>query len=271
MHDHLDIVVGDFGRPGTLRYLEAFSRFERKLVTSRLPAGVSFFDEHRHVQMVVLCQLRQIKRLILEPYFRDGRPLDEGILIGTSTGTPVAEIVPPLAELLAQHIRLAHEQGARRVRIVFPCNTIGQLAKPLEQALAQILAGHDRTEIELAPMQPQVAGVLQVKGLRSVRVLGTPACVQTYHQILQKAGSPIEVIENSMELVQAYETCIEDAIRGDEPDDQALAVVLASIGNKDEEPVPVLEACTDVSLGVGLDALEIYAEQLVNAAYTEAD
>ncbi len=48
-------------------------------------------------------------------------------------------------------------------------------------------------------------------------------------------------------------------------------MVLASIGGKDQEPVAVLEACTDVSLGVGLDALEIYAERLVNAAYTETE
>ncbi len=46
---------------------------------------------------------------------------------------------------------------------------------------------------------------------------------------------------------------------------------LPSLGSRDQEPAAVLEACTDVSLGLGLDALEIYAEQLVNAAYTEAE
>ncbi len=192
------------------------------------------------------------------------------ILIGTSTGTPVVAIVPALAELLAEHIRLAREQGTGRVRIVFPCNTIGQLAEPLEQALSKTVAGDDRTEVEVVPMQPQVAGELEERGLRSVRVLGTPASWQTYHQILKNTDSPIEVLENSMELVQAYETCIEDAIRGDQPDDQALALLLASLGSTDQEPVTVLEACTDVSLGVGLDALEIYAERLVNAAYAKS-
>lgn len=265
MNQQLDIVVGDFGRPGTLRYLRAFSERERELIAARLGPDRPFFDEHRRVQLTVLCQLGYIKQRILAPYFRDGLPLDEGVMVGTSSGAPVSEIVPELAVLLAEHVRVAHGQGARRIRVVFPCNTLGLLAEPLEQALDQHLSEDE--PVAIAPMQPVVAKVLRERGLRSVRVLGTPGSVSAYRQALQRSDPAIAVLDNPDELVRAYEQCIADAIRGDPPDDVALGTVISHLGNRREIPTVVLEACTDVCLGLGHDALEIYANQLAHEAY----
>ncbi|MBW2258397.1 MAG: hypothetical protein JRI25_27910, partial [Deltaproteobacteria bacterium] len=111
MSAHMDIVVGDFGRPGTLRYLEAFSKRERELIVSRLPPGEPFFDEHRQVQLTVLCQLPRIKAQLLEPYLQGRLPFDDGVLVGSAHGAPIEAILPQLASLLADHILLARNQG----------------------------------------------------------------------------------------------------------------------------------------------------------------
>jgi aspartate/glutamate racemase len=263
----MDIVVGDFGRPGTLRYLEAFSERERELIVSRLPPGEPFYDEHRQVQLTVLCQLPRIKRQLLEPYLRQRRPFDDGVLVGSANGAPIETVVPELASLLADHILLAHGQGARRVRVVIPCNTWGRATGILERALGERLPEH--AEVEVAQMQRFVTRGLAGRGPRSVLVLGTPNSVEAYAEALGKADPPVMVPDNPPELTTAYERCISDVVAGDLPDGNALEVVRTRAAAHRGEGREVLEACTDLSLGVGLDALEIYAAQLVLDAYGE--
>lgn len=270
MSELMDIVVGDFGRPGTLRYLEVFSARERELVVSRLPAGAQFLDEHRRVQLTVLCQSRIIKRQILEAYERDGRAIDRGVLVGTSTGTPVTEIVPTLSELLREQIRVAAGQGARTIRIVIPCNTLGSIAGPLQGELRSALADRG-IEVKVEPMQPLVGADLRARGARSVRVLGTPGSVASYRDLLESGQPSIEVLANPDELTDAYERCIGDAIRGHRPEPSALEVVRGFAAEQAGAGREVLEACTDVRLDVGLDALEIYADRLMRDAYGAAE
>lgn len=262
----LDIVVGDFGRPGTLRYLEAFSARERELITSRLPDGEEFLDEHRRVQLTVLCQLRFVKRRIFEAYARERRAIDREMMVGTSYGTPVTEIVPTLGGLLRQHVLVAAEQGARLIRIVIPCNTLGVIADALRDELGAGAAGTGAV-VRVEPMQPLIGADLLERGTESVLVLGTPGSVAAYREVLADTRPAIEVLDNSAELTTAYERCINDAIQGARPDPPAFAAVREAAARQTDAGRAVLEACTDVSLGVGLDALEIYADRLARAAY----
>jgi hypothetical protein len=255
----MDIVVGDFGRPGTLRYLQAFSDRERELITAELPAEAEFLDEHRLVQLTVLGQLRVVKRDILAPFLERGRPLDASVMVGTSIGASVEAIVPRLGALLGDQLTVAAKHGVGRVRVVIPCNTLGPVAEPLERAL-QDPATELGLDLGIAPMPPLVAAELRDRGSGPVRVLGTPSSVAAYR-------AELDVLDNPEELTRAYERCINDAIRGVAPTPAALEVVQRYTAAQDVAGGAVLEACTDVNLDVGLDALEIYAARLAREAY----
>jgi len=264
--DHmLDIVVGDFGRPGTLRYLRVFSDFEREAVSPGLPPGVPFMDEHRRVQLVVLCQLRCVKREILERFAAEGRVVDETVLVGTSFGPSTGEIVDRLGRLLEQHARVARENGAIRIRAVIPCNTLGTIGDALAEDLFR--RGPPASEVEPAPMQPYVARALVRRGVGRVQVLGTPGSVSAYDEAMAEGGLPLELEPTPRELVDAYESCIVAAIRGDAGEGGALARLREASARAADAGIATLEGCTDLALGVGLDALELYAAELVREAY----
>jgi hypothetical protein len=266
----MDIVIGDFGRPGTLRYLEAFSARERELIASSLPDGDEFLDEHRRVQLTVLCQLRIVKRTIFDAYEREGRAIDREMMVGTSFGTPVAEIVPTLAEVLRRQVGLAAGQGVRAIRVVIPCNTLGVIAAELRGELGGEAASRG-VALRVEPMQPLVGADLRDRGIGSVLVLGTPGSVAAYRRMLAEIRPVISVLDNPAELTDAYERCINDAIRGERPRPAAFSLVRAHAERQLATGGEVLEACTDVSLGIGSDALQIYANRLAYDAYSDVD
>lgn len=76
----MDLVAGDFGRTGTLRCLQIFSDLER--------------------------------------FAAEGRPVDEGVLVGTRQGPSTEDIVERLGELLAQ------QASARGVTTLEACSDL---------------------------------------------------------------------------------------------------------------------------------------------------
>ncbi|MFO8071936.1 MAG: hypothetical protein R6V85_08675 [Polyangia bacterium] len=267
MEHILDIVVGDFGRPGTLRYLRAFSDLEREAISPGLPPGVPFMDEHRRVQLVVLCQLRHVKREILERFVAEGRAVDETVLVGTSFGPSTVEIVDRLGELLEQHARLARENGAGRIRAVIPCNTLGTIGEALQENLQR--RGPPAADLEPAPMQPYVARALVQGGAERALVLGTPGSVAAYEEAIEALDLPLELERAPRELLASYESCIVAAIRGESGKGEALTRLRDASAEAADAGIPTLEACTDLSLGVGFDALDLYAAELVRQAYPD--
>jgi hypothetical protein len=237
-------------------------------VQAHLPPGLPFMDEHRRVQLTVLCQLRIIKRDILERFATEGRPVDATVLVGTRQGPDTGEIVERLGELLAQQAALAVGNGAQRIRAVIPCNTLGTMVEALGCDLAA--RGEPAVRIDLQAMQPLVLRALQRQGVGRLRVLGTPSSVAAYRAVLA-AGQPGPALEDTPEeQVAAYEACIVAAIQGlDYP-----AAQLTSLHRAAEHArglgVTTLEACTDLVLGLGHDALEIYAAELVGQIYPSA-
>ena len=93
-----------------------------------------------------------------------------------------------------------------------------------------------------------------------MRVLGTLSSVAAYR-------TELDVLDNPDDLTVSYERCINDSVRGVAPDPAALEVVRRYVAEQDATGGVVLEACTDVKLDVGLDALEIYAARLAREVY----
>jgi len=263
----MDIVVGDFGRPGTLRYLRAFSERERATILPGLPPGVPFMDEHRRVQLVVLCQLRYIKREILSRFAAEGRVVDETVLVGTSFGPRTSEIVARLGELLDRHARIAHENGAERMRAVIPCNTLGTIADGLAADLER--RGPPASHVEVTTMQPSVLRALERRGAERLLVLGTPGSVAAYGDAIGEVGLALE--PTPVDLIEAYESCIVAAIRGEPGSPDALEQLRRAAREAEQEGIATLEACTDLSLGVGLDALDLFSTEMVRDAYVTVE
>jgi aspartate/glutamate racemase len=116
-------------------------------------------------------------------------------------------------------------------------------------------------------MQPLVLKALRRQGAKSVRVLGTPDSIQAYQSALTADDPDLTLEETPEDQVAAYEACIVAAIQGQEVPAAQLASLRKVTEQAKARSVSTLEACTDLVLGLGHDALALYAEALVEQVY----
>ncbi|HEX8337271.1 MAG TPA: hypothetical protein VF621_11120 [Pyrinomonadaceae bacterium] len=284
MFEH-HLIVGDFGREGTLRYFSEFSRAEREVVSASLSAP--FFDEHRRVRYSIVGLLRDIKKEFIAEYGRAGRPLDEGVLVGVRGGLKTDDILDSLVGCLAPWFLLALTSGASRVKVIVPCNTLAPLLSTLEESLRDLdrLKHHLRrggaqpaahawelfeataeraagVAVSAPSIMAAVVDELEASPPARLAVFGTDIALACYREELRRRKLDTEVIDYSE--VAHY---------------QAAQVINASVGGVTQLPclaheaadgLTVLSACTDVGIDGALDSTLIFARRMAAAAYEVA-
>ncbi|MDH3401984.1 MAG: hypothetical protein OES32_00780 [Acidobacteriota bacterium] len=265
-----DLIVGDFGRRATLRYLAAFSDAERRILEQRL-AGQPFFDEYRTVRYTVLGLLPDLKAEELATYARAGRALDSGILVGVGGGLTAAEMGRRISEALAPWIETIRGTAVARVRVIIPCNSLCEAGKVLRNAVAtgpgNVPPGeesppHDRPAgeppIEVFTVPEVVTAVLARDPPPYLALFATPAAFRAYEKEFasRDLATRLRLSRRSREDVSLERLMA--AVRGRKP------------GARPAATGDLLCACTDVQIPGALDALEIFASFLARDAYCEA-
>nr|QEO74325.1 hypothetical protein [uncultured bacterium] len=281
MFEH-HLIVGDFGREGTLRYFNEFSRAEREHLAASLSAP--FFDEHRRVRYSIVGLLRDIKKQFIAEYERSGRPLDEGVLVGVRGGLRNDDILDALVGCLAPWFLLALSSGAGRVKVIVPCNTLAPLLGTLEHSLRdfgrikdhlrrsgthlpaevwelfEALADKSAGIPVSAPTMPvAVVDELEASPPARLAIFGTDIALDCYRQEIRKRNLDIEVVDYA-EVTHCT----------------SAQVINASVGGRSRVPnlapgaadgLAVLSACTDVEIEGALDSTAIFARRMAAAAY----
>lgn len=283
-HSTLDIVVGDFGRSATLRYLETFSRVEEALISGTLPEGRGFHDAYRQVQITLLCHGSHSMGRLFSPHLREGRLLDESALQETSSRESMETILPAIASQVAMEATRALGAGHREVRVVLPSSSLGLIADTLGSALkgllvdpvmdgpASVMGGFQderasRGKVEPVSIQSMVARRLSREGCRGAYVLGGREVVESFAGALRSSRPLVPFAPASRQIQDAYLDCCRTYRRGASLEEGPAGTVRRFVAEAKREQLEVLETDADLWLGFGQDVVRTYALELVQDAY----
>jgi hypothetical protein len=289
--DRADVVVlGDFGRDAGIRFCAAIATHERDRIASQLPGGAVFFDEYRRLAMTLVGDVRYVKA----PWLEAAREwLDGRILVGFPDGLTIEQVVPRLAGLALAAMAGPAGRGAREITLALPCNTLA----PAAWALGEMLGAPESLEATLARAQVTLdeAGAVSLRALgRGLRVdvptvpeavlgslddsvetllpLGTTGIAALYREAAARCQSRVRVVDPEPDWQRSALLAISAAVAGERSaGHDALSRIDRAAREVYGESLVVVEACTDLDFGVGLDSNGVFARSIVEMAYRGTD
>jgi hypothetical protein len=280
-----DVVVSDFGREAALNYLRAVSIKEREIISAVLnQEGRPFFDEYRHIMFSVVADIAYLKKQAIAHCVAENAYLTEDVLIGVGPSPMPGDLVDRAAAIVAQAASAAVERGYDRIRVVAPCNRLADLTRDVVEVLE---SDHELKRIARAHRLRAFCT------FESVELTAHTAPDAVMHKIVEAQSERVLVL-GTADVREIYRRAIPPDYRVElatiDPSEQALIeeTVVASIGGvtrridecrrriwerliaprqAQEGGFAVVEACTDFSLGLGLNSLEALAEAMAADAY----
>lgn len=283
------VVVSDFGRDAALRFCQTLAHLEAEVVTGQLPEWASFFDEYRRIALHVVGDLRFVKEPWLAVYARSCRPFDERVLVGFPGGPPMQEVIPRIGRLVVEALAGPVLRGAQRAVVALPCNTLAPVSWALRDAFASHAGLVSLLESTSSPLSPIVDAVLELEdvafptvpeavlqgcrreGVEVVVPLGTPGIVKTYERAAERVGHGVQVAAPEPGWQSQILEAIGASIAADPARRQRSGTALADIRQAARlrwgPDVALVEACTDLDYGIGVDSGEAYARYVVEQVY----
>ena len=273
-----DLILGDFGRTGTIRYFQAFSEAEQGLLQEA--QDNSFYDECRMVRYTIVGVLRDIKQNFLPEYLSE---IDDSVLIGVNGGPSPLDIMPDVLRVLSPYIVQASRNGATTIRIIIPCNTLYDLSKKLQKVLetedsfSAYLEKHDisgrwadellfiirrNTTIIVPSVAEIVVDRINDDNINTVLVSASKAAEFAYKDVITKQHENLEFQSWLPPGVSDFGQLLKKTIRGEEID----------LGTQDEkDDTTIVSGCTDIELPFGEDSAKRFAEEMAEEAYKALD
>jgi hypothetical protein len=288
------VVLGDFGRDAALRFCQALSVRERVRIQAALPAGGQFLDEYRRATLSLVGDLPYVKEAQLDRYRREQRILDEQVLVGFPGGPHPGDVAPRLGVLLLEALAGPAARGATRAVVALPCNTLAPVSWALDHAFVdapsvrRLLAdagAAGRADLDRAvaavtamdlrfPSVPTAALTEVGKEASAMALpLGTLDIAEIYGQARRRMACAPEVVAADAAGQRAVLTAIQACLGGDAGERaratdalrDAVARAQAGLGGR----VVPIEACTDLTLGLGIDSTATYVDAVLAAVYDE--
>ena len=264
-----DLVVGDMGRPATLRYLTAFSNAERDVLRATV---LGFSDETREAALTVACAGRWLK----------GRPATSEastFIAGTRDGLEVEALREPILALVSSYLPAVIATKPNSVRVILPCNTLDTIAEWLdseilgdENSLRRCLSGRVSVEVlhelELLANQRRITAprivdivteyIVSQHRLKVLRVCGTQTAIAAYERAMERRskarveawlpGSSHSFTELLLSVVRGEASLVEENMDWD-------------------SDVLCLAGCTDFPVSGAVDSLSIFATKMAQEVY----
>jgi len=285
-----DIVISDFGRDATIEYLSRVSSLEKRLIERVLVRdNLEFFDEYRRIMFTVVADLSYFKKSAIAKSIESQGYLKEDILIGFGPSSMSKGFVDRVTLSVIQEALAAIDRGHERVRVMIPCNTLSDLAKEIGRVLCSVTELRRLTEasavkifevdrITTSKIDIYTVPEAVVRHLERTKshdetihllVLGTRDTNAIYGRLTESSAINVLPLKNwEYELI--YKIIV--ASIGDNRDSlnsycQRLQEELIKPQIDLYDNLIVLEACTDLRLGLGLSSLEVFAEATVADCY----
>jgi hypothetical protein len=264
----LDVVVGDFGRPATLRYLRQLSQAEQRVIRARAPLS-GFVDEARKIDQVTLPLSRGIKGLQLDELSPEeicARPIRDLLFWEHSDPEQVDHMAERLLTLTEAWLCGTDLSPYAAVRLVIPCNSLHEVVCATRRLLgvpgatstwSTLQRLRDTGQLRLPSVPEVVVGALASEAARRWRVVGTPLGVEAYAREARRLAPGVEV--------RGY----------DQHRTASLARVLAAVDENEgalaefaaDEGELIVFGCTDFAGPGGVDSLGVFTEAMVAEVY----
>ena len=254
-----DIIIGDFGRQGTLRYFQEFSRYEKEVIQNIIDND-AFFDEHRTLRYTITGLLSDIKKELIKQIYGDSCVFDSRILIGSKNGPTPMEFVGEFLEHITPYVASVISNGSTDIRIIIPYNTLAPLSIRLDELFRDYLdsnTAYSGIKINI----PNIPSVV-IKNVISdnLYLIGTPSAFLAYEKEIRLQSLDIKLSGGSDEELELSEKIILNCIRGNNTMD-----LMKNINFPNSS---IVSACTDVMIPGTIDSLSLFARQMAEDAYT---
>lgn len=267
-----DIVIGDFGRPATVRYFSLISKKERDLFLIQ-NAKQHFFDEKRRIQTTLVCTLGFIKKDILPTKVED---INETYLIGTANGVDPHKILERLLNVICSYLKIVIELSPNRIRIVVPCVTLSPLVREISEyfnapdikflgridplILTQIsIINQELEESNIKLTFPSITDVvmqeIKQREIKYLKVIATKVGQKAWLDSKNRIYPGLKLEKSRLKDEIYFDYLYSKSVHGKVVDIKEL------------NSPSVLFGCTDLRQGKYLDIIEIYIRFLINDAY----
>lgn len=293
-----DIVLSDFGRDSALDFFNEVRAIERDLVKRLVleknqPIAESFFDEYRRIMFTIEGDIAYVKADLLAKYKDSGQLLDSKILFGVGGTIPSPYSVDAIADVLVGVVERVARRGHREIRVLIPCNTLAFVEGALVRVMADRLPGFevrrpevgnglgnrdsDRPRVTIyTPPRVVLNHVMGDGSAMKLLLIGTEIARKAYQNALEELGASSErIIDCKPEEQHLMDRLLIASIAGDRGRIADLTTLLEQEVVKPrqrdyKDALTVVDACTDVSTGIGANSLSIFARQLVIDVYPDA-
>jgi predicted nuclease with RNAse H fold len=286
------VIVSDFGRDAALRFCSTLAAQEREELSRRLPKGAAFYDEYRRITLHLVGDLPFVKSRWLASYVSEDRLFDDRVLVGFSGGPRHEDVVAPIGALIVEALAGPASRGCTRAVVALPCNTLA----PVSWALEEAFSSRERLESLCADCSDAVVGMDAVVNRMVGRVgfptvpegvlwhcrrscsskvlpLGTPGVVEIYRRTAADTGEPVTIVSPDTTWQQEVLEAIGASIASNQDRRRTSKAALEAIGDAARarwgEDTAVIEACTDLDYGVGIDSGRAYAEYVQRQVYED--
>lgn len=287
----LALIIGDFGRDAAIRFCTDLARAERAAIRTLLPEEVLFYDEYRRFLLTLIGDLQFTKREALANYQSSGRWFDEEVLVGFPKGPSPESVTTRLGVLALEGLDGPLRRGVRRACVFLPCNTLAPVSWALEErfstekGILELLADaglepwrgchelietivDDNLELSFPTVPDAVIAEARRRDIDRVAPLGTTGIVDVYRESLRRGGAPCQCHAPNTAEQQIVRQAIVTAIDGTEKSRaRSLAELNELSRDLEKEGCLVVEACTDLDYGVGLDSVEAYVNAAIRNVY----
>jgi hypothetical protein len=291
---YYDIIVSDFGREAAIEYVRSVCELEQKIVQHHfLGEGSTFYDEYRRIMFTFIADLGYFKNRQIDSATAKGK-IDSDILIGFKGEEIPDDIRDRITITVLEQVYLALNRGYKNIRIIIPCNTISPLGHYIydlvsnPQEFNTFITRHSGirpssqvqsllTETRFGLCTPPALVIDEIQkthaGKVSILVFGTPVTVQIYKSHILKLGLadqltvlPLEpgeqaLVNQVIEAAISGDTALSDSIK-EEINSRIILPRRNAAGD-----LSVIEACTDIRLGLGINSLDVLVARSVNDAY----
>jgi hypothetical protein len=283
-----EIVIGDFGRAAAIDYVRVACERERSLLRAHLAnEGLPFFDEYRRIMFTLLGYVAYYKQALIDDQLSALGHLSHEVLIGGGM-TPVSQdVTDRIVICVAQAVLAAVVRGYERIQLALPCNALSDLAEHVgsllrsPESLSQVC---ERAKVSLPDSNRVLEADLSVRTVPEavlrlismddgatppVLLLGAEGALTIYERMSEAYA--VEIIRIDPEEQKVIDEAVVASIGGEPHEVESCRERLRRevINPRVEEfgDVTVVEACTDFSFGLGLNSLEMFAEDLVRSCY----
>lgn len=282
-----DVVVGDFGREASTRYLALLAEEERMFLSRLLAThDLPFLDEYRRIMFGHVGDVDFLKHATVRRVWSEQGHLTDEVLVAVKAHEVPADMVARFACVIHDEAVLAVRRGHGHVRVALPCNALSETLGEAVRVAGDHAAFKAAAEsVEYEPISGDAVRGLTAHGVvhstirqlartgmldgRPFVVLGAAMANEQYLRLGSPRGMHLLALTAAQQSLidEAVLACIDGGEANLSAARQAIERDILTPLRRIHPGLVVLEACTDFDFGLGLDSVRLMARQMVFDCY----